>query len=132
MGRLLVCSYSSGKISSYDENGKLKWTATGKHPFTCQGLPNGNCLVMFYTQGKLVEYDENGKVVKEFTGLPSSSSGLQRLENGHTLLASGQAGNKIIEIDKNGKQVWDDYGKWNTNGSKAFGERSDSRFALRK
>lgn len=106
LGRLLVASYSSGKIDSYDETGKLKWTAKGSNPFTCQGLPNGNVIVMFYSVGKLMEYDETGKVVKEFTNMPKSASGIQRLENGHTILSAGQGGNKIVEIDKKGKQVW--------------------------
>lgn len=106
LGRLLVCSYSGGKVSSFDAAGKLMWTATGSNTFTCQGLPNGNCLVMHYSLGTLVEYDEAGKEVKKITGLPKSSSGIQRLENGHTLLASGQSGNKIVEIDEAGKEVW--------------------------
>ena len=106
LGRMLVCSYTAGEIHSYDENGKLKWSAKGDHAFTCQGLPNGNCLVMLYSKGKLREYDEEGNLLKEFSDLPNSISSIQRLENGNTLLASGQSGNQIIEIDPDGNEVW--------------------------
>ncbi len=106
LGRMLVCSYNTGKIHSYDEDGKLKWKKTGSNPFACQGLANGNCLVMLYSKGTLLEYDESGQLVKELKGLPKSTSSIQRLSNGNTILAAGQNGNKIVEIDSKGKQVW--------------------------
>ena len=106
LGRMLICSYSSGEIHSYDENGELRWSANGSNAFTCQGLPNGNCLVMLYSEGTLREYDENGKLLKELKNLPRNTSGIHRLENGNTILACGQSGNKIIEIDGDGKEVW--------------------------
>ena len=107
LGRTLVSHYTENKVSCIDESGNELWTAKGQNPFACQGLPSGNCVVAMYSAQKVVEFDPRGKIVKTFSGLPSNISGLHRLENGNTLLACGQAGNKILELDPEGKQIWE-------------------------
>ena len=66
-------------------------------------LPNGNVLVAALYQNKVIEYNPDGKIVLEATVLqPMSAS---RLPNGRTLVASQQAPPKLLELDRQGKQV---------------------------
>ena len=106
LGRILVGLYTQGKVVELDMAGKLLWEAPAASAFACQGLPNGHRLVGHYSLGKLTEYDEKGIVVKEFSGLSTSISGVWRLENGNTLIAAGQSNNELQEIDPDGKTVW--------------------------
>ena len=52
--------------------------------------------------GNITEFDADGKVVGSFE-LPGASHGF-RLPNGHTLVME-RMGNKLVELDKNWKQV---------------------------
>lgn len=107
LGRILICDYSNNKIIEYDTEGNEVWTQEAPNPFACMGLPNGHRLVSHYSSQKLVEYDSEGDVFKEFTGLPSNISGIDRIENGNTLIAAGQSGNKVMELDPEGTIIVD-------------------------
>jgi hypothetical protein len=83
-------------------------------------LDNGHYLVCHESDGVVREYDDKGKVVWSYTldlgGRPASPGhgpeghgtsvfGALRRDNGNTLIATGN-GNRIIEVDKDGKIVW--------------------------
>ena len=103
----MVADYSGGRIREYNEAGEQLWSIEASNPFACMGLPNGHRLVSHYSANKVVEYDADGEVYKEFTDLPSSISGVDRTEDGHTFIAAGQGGNKVIELDPEGNKILD-------------------------
>ncbi|NIP97320.1 MAG: hypothetical protein GWO24_29350 [Akkermansiaceae bacterium] len=75
-------------------------------------LPNGNYIAPHLLDFAVKEYDpKTGKVLKTF---PTDDRGREkrdwpftaiRLENGHTLIGCTN-GNRVIEVDGNGKIVW--------------------------
>jgi len=66
-------------------------------------LPDGNTLIALWGQGSVIEVDREGKVVWKVTQLRSPSS-VQRLPNGHTLVADVT---HVHEFDRDGKIVWE-------------------------
>ncbi len=70
-------------------------------------LPNGNYLVSHYGEQMVREYDPQGKVVREIPA-PGGVHSCIRLPDGNTLIACGDrpGGSKIVEVDKDGKIVW--------------------------
>jgi HEAT repeat protein len=67
-------------------------------------LSNGHVLVPLGWLNKVVEYDPEGKPVWEVTATQPISA--HRLPNGNTLVALQQwPGNRVIEVDRSGKQV---------------------------
>jgi hypothetical protein len=67
-------------------------------------LSDGNYLVGQYGDGLVREYDPAGRVVREISQ-PMAFSGI-RLPGGNTLVATGDA-HRIIEVDRDGKIVWE-------------------------
>ncbi len=65
-------------------------------------LDDGHVLVLSPGMGNITEFDMDGKVVGSFN-LPGAAHGF-RLPNGHTLVMT-RMGNKVVELDKNWKQV---------------------------
>jgi HEAT repeat protein len=66
-------------------------------------LPKGGAVVPLSWQNKVMEYDADGKIVWE-ASVPQPMSAY-RLPNGHTLVSSQQWPPKVIELDRQGKQV---------------------------
>ncbi len=66
-------------------------------------LPNGHVLVAALYQNKVLEYDAEGKIVWEATVTQPWSA--TRLANGNTLVAIQQFPWKVVELDRQGKQV---------------------------
>lgn len=105
-GRLLICDYTRHRVFELDMHQKEVWEHTvARHPWACQGLPNGHRLVASYTARSVTEYDENGKLHWAKTGLPGGPTGVERLENGNTLIACTDS-HQVIEVDKSGDTVW--------------------------
>jgi HEAT repeat protein len=75
----------------------------GVSSFANDLLPKGGALVPLSWQNKVMEYDAEGKVVWEAAVQQPLSA--CRLPNGHTLVSSQQWPAKIIELDRDGKQV---------------------------
>jgi outer membrane protein assembly factor BamB len=127
-GNTMISESGNCQIVEVDKAGKVVVTI----PFTVD-KPNyhretrlarkteaGTYLVCHEIDGKLREYDRTGKVIWEFVldlaGRPRAPGngvtahgtevfGAVRLKNGNTLIACGN-GNRVIEVDKNGKTVW--------------------------
>ncbi len=82
-------------------------------PFTAIDLPNGHVLVGCTHGNKVVEFTADGKVAwvlrnVEVGGLMNDACGVQRLPNGHTVVASYNAssGPKLFEVDRDKNVVW--------------------------
>ena len=95
---------------------ELGGRAAKNWPFTAIELGNGNLLVGCTLGNKVVEFSpDDGKVVWKVDnikvgGLIKDACGVQRLENGNTIIASyraGRNGPKMIEVDAAGKVVWE-------------------------
>ena len=67
-------------------------------------LPNGNYLVPQLLDQVVREYDSTGRIVREVK-TPNWAFTAIRLPNGHTLI-NCTYGNLSIEVDKQGKTVW--------------------------
>ena len=83
-------------------------------PFTAIELANGNVLVGCTMGNKVVEFNSEGKVVwkvdnSKAGGLIQDACGVQRLDNGNTVIASYRAGKgqpKMLEVNPDGKVLW--------------------------
>jgi hypothetical protein len=83
-------------------------------PFTAIELPNGNLLVGCTMGNKVVEFNPAGKVVwkvdnAKVGGLIQDACGVQRLDNGNTVIACYRAGKgrpKMLEVNSDGKVLW--------------------------
>jgi len=107
-GRTLVSIYHEDRVVEYDRSGRLVWEMRAiLKPWAAQGLPNGHRLVVHYPGKTLVEYDDTGRVVWRREGLPGFVGGVQRLENGNTLLAVTNP-DRLMEIrpGERGSVAW--------------------------
>jgi hypothetical protein len=71
-------------------------------------LLSGHYLVAHYGPGLVREYDGAGKAVLEIA-VPGGPHSAVRLANGHTLIAAAdnvKGGQKVFEVDSDGKTVW--------------------------
>jgi hypothetical protein len=115
-GNTFIGECNSGKLLEVNAAGIVVKTVKllpdsvdGGHAFmrNARKLENGNYLVAHYGLDKVCEYDSIGKLVHEIPvkGGPHS---VFRLVNGNTLIACSDHNGepKIIEIDANGKTVW--------------------------
>ena len=83
-------------------------------PFTAIRLANGNTFINLTHGNKAIEVDSNGKVVwkmsnEDVEGMPfQDPCGAQRLPNGHTVIASygAQERIKLFEVTPEKKIVW--------------------------
>jgi HEAT repeats len=106
LGRLLVCDMNQSKVIEFDSAGVKVWEKqVGLQPWACFGLSNGHRIVGSYQDRNVVEYDEAGNEVWRMSDLPGGPMGVQRLENGNTLLAIPDA-MQVIEVSPAKKIIW--------------------------
>lgn len=107
-GQMVVLS-TNGVCQLLDADGKeLKRFNTGNNASVIganiEVLPNGNVLIPLYTQQIVAEFDWTGaKVWQAQTQRPLS---VTRLSNGNTLVTTSLTPYRLIEIDRNGQEVW--------------------------
>jgi PQQ-like domain len=127
-GNTMVAEGGNSRIVEVNQDGKivkeiaLKVAKSDPHRDTrmVRKLASGNYLVCHEGEGAVKEYDAAGKVVWEYkldlNGRKRSGGhgpeghgvevyGAVRLENGHTLIAGGN-NNRVLEVNKEGKVVW--------------------------
>ena len=127
-GNTMVAESGNRQIVEVNREGKAVKTIPLKvdrpHPHRdtrmVRKLENGNYLVCHEGDGCVREYDSEGKIVWTYTldlaGRPRHDGhgpeghgtevyGALRLKNGNTLIAAGN-GNRVIEVDPQGKTVW--------------------------
>jgi HEAT repeat protein len=100
---------NSGNVVRYDTSGKeLRKFPSKRDSSWTSGLDlvrNGNVLVTQPNPSqKVSEYTPDGKLVKEWS-TPNVTTAT-RLTNGH-ILAASHSESKVIELDANGKKVWE-------------------------
>ena len=104
-GRLVATG--SGRIMIIDQQGKTLWQCKAGNCHDAWMLPNGNIL---YADGNVTEINpKDNKVVFSFKPKVTKGGGAyacQRLENGNTLIGANAEG-KILEVDKDGKIVFE-------------------------
>ena len=100
LDRTLVVA--NGMLIELDSSHMQQWqTRLSGSAWGCQGLPNGHRLVAINSHAMVVEYDDRGKEVWRKDRLPAPPTSVQRLENGNTLVACGNA-QQIVEITPDG------------------------------
>lgn len=127
-GNTMIAESGNGRIIEVDKDGKIvkEFALTLDKPSThsdtrlVRKLDNGHYLVAHENDGAVREYDGDGKVVWTYKlGLngrkASGGHGVEghgdhvysayRLANGNTLIGAGN-GNRVVEVDKEGKTVW--------------------------
>jgi hypothetical protein len=127
-GNTMIAESGNKRILEVDKEGKIAYELTlainkpNAHRDTrlARKLESGNYLVCHEGDGMVREYDRTGKVVWSYTldlaGRPRSPGhgpeghgtevfGAIRMPSGNTLIAAGN-GNRVIEVDKDGKIVW--------------------------
>ena len=116
-GNTFIGECNNGRLIEVDPSGKtvkelrlLPEGQDGGHSYmrNARILANGNYLVTHYGGQKVVEYDAEGKVLRDIPA-PGGPHSAIRLPNGNTLISCGdmvKEGNRIIEVDKDGKTVW--------------------------
>ncbi len=124
-GNYLVPHLLAFSVKEYDVKGNvlgkietdiaaLGGKAKEPWPFTAIKLKNGNTLVSLTHSNQIAEFDTNGKLVWKVSNEDIAEKpfkdpcGLQRLPNGHTVVASYGAneGIRLFEINKKNKIVW--------------------------
>jgi outer membrane protein assembly factor BamB len=105
-GNVLIAMGPKGVIYEIDRDGrKVREIRCGGNPEVVRALENGHILVAHYLSSSgVVEYDKKGKMVWQKV-LDNAGFGIERLENGNTLIGLLDDG-KIIEVDRSGKVLW--------------------------
>jgi outer membrane protein assembly factor BamB len=70
-------------------------------------LPNGRVLAACYNGRKIAEYDTGGTIVWEAPVPFDQPIAAWRLSNGNTLVTSMLEDQPAVEVDRNGKVVWE-------------------------
>jgi hypothetical protein len=125
-GNTLIAETGNKRLVEIDKDGKevfslgLVVDKPDSHHDTrlARKLDNGNYLVCHENDGVVREYDKAGKVVWSYkldlagreatpghNGHGTAVYCALRLANGNTLIGAGN-GNRVIEVDKDGKIVW--------------------------
>lgn len=115
-GNYLVPQLLDKVVREYDPKGKIVWEVkTPDMPFTAIRLPDGNTLIGCTVGNLVIEVDAKGKEVwrvtnDELPGKPlSDCCGVQRLENGNTVITSYRTTakqTKLTEVTREKKVVW--------------------------
>jgi len=102
-----IVATGAGRIMIIDQQGKTVWQCKGGNCHDAWMLPNGNVL---FADGKVTEINpKDNKVVFQYTPKINKGGGAyacQRLANGNTLIGANAEG-KILEVDKDGKIVFE-------------------------
>lgn len=125
-GNTMIAESGNRRIIEVDRQGRIvkRIDLVVEHPDPhrdtrmARKLENGHYLVCHELDGKVREYDGEGRVVwthaLDLAGRPHTPGhdghgtevfGALRLENGNTLIATGN-GNRVIEVTPEGKTVW--------------------------
>jgi outer membrane protein assembly factor BamB len=111
-GSTMIAESGPGRIIEVDKDGKIlkqvKLTVSkpDAHRDTrlVRKLENGHYLVAHEGDAAVREYDAAGKIVWEHK-VGTAVYSAERLPDGNTLIGCGN-GNRVIEVDKEGKEVW--------------------------
>ena len=103
LGYTVICEINMNRVIELGRDRKPRWTITGVNsPVDALVLPNNRVLIAEHSANLVTERDLKGNVIwrKNVNGNPHN---LQRLPNGHTLIATNV---QVVEVDRNGKEVF--------------------------
>ena len=103
LGYTVISDINSNRIIELGRDRKPRWTITGVNsPVDALALSNNRVLIAEHSANLVTERDLKGNVIwrKNVNGNPHN---LQRLPNGHTLIATNV---QVVEVDRNGKEVF--------------------------
>lgn len=102
-----ILTTGAGRVMRMDQKGNVLWEFKGSNVSDIWMLPNGNVL---FADNEAKEVDpRTNKIVWSYKpefGKGGGTFGVQRLENGNTLVAENSTG-RILEVDKAGKIVFE-------------------------
>jgi hypothetical protein len=104
-GNTVASTYQS--IIEFTREGKTVFTyATQGHTYHARKLPDGH-YIWIDACGEIAEVDSDGKLIaKARVGVGLAWGSIERLRNGHYLVALGGVG-KVQEVDMTGKVYWE-------------------------
>jgi outer membrane protein assembly factor BamB len=116
-GNTFIGECNAGRLLEVDPAGKIvkeiRLLPEGQkrdHTYmrNARRLENGNYLVAHYGDQVVKEYDPQGKVVMEIPARGGPHTAI-RLANGNTLISIADTTKdpRVVEVDKNGKTVWE-------------------------
>jgi hypothetical protein len=92
----------NGRVIEYGRDWKVRWEIGNlRYPMDAQVLHRDRVLVAEYLDSRVTERDLKGKIL--WTCRVPAPMACERLPNGHTFIVSR---NKILEVDKDGKEVF--------------------------
>jgi hypothetical protein len=112
-GRILIIQNGTpAKLMEISKKGKVKKQliipTTKENPHAqfrnIRKTGKGTYLIGYFSENKVCEFDKSGKIIRTIPMKGNAFSSV-RLENGNTLIACGD-GHRLIEVDKNNKEVW--------------------------
>lgn len=104
-GRILVTVFGQGRVTELDDAGNETLSTEVAGPWGCSGLPNGNRLVCSYNDQRIIELDADGETCWTSQELPGNPISVQRLDNGHTLVALADS-DKVVQVGRDGRIHW--------------------------
>jgi len=104
LGYTLICENGdNGRVYEIDRQGKQRWAIDNlANPLDAVVLPGNRVLIAEMKANRVTERDFKGKILwqKEV----AHPLNIQRLPNGHTLIASYDGA--IVEVDRSGKEIY--------------------------
>jgi HEAT repeat protein/outer membrane protein assembly factor BamB len=91
-----------GRVVEVDASGKKRWELNNlRYPTDASVIGNDRLLMAEYHTSQVTERDFKGKIL--WTKNVPNPTGAQRLTTGNTLITTR---NQLVEVDRNGKEVW--------------------------
>ena len=109
---LVMQNGQPAKLMEIDRKGRIRHELhlpiLAKHPHAqfrnVRKTKSGTYLVGYFKGDKVMEFNRDGGVVQTFNATGNNFCAL-RLDNGHTLVACGDA-HRLVELDTKGNEVW--------------------------
>jgi HEAT repeat protein len=95
-------NFGNGRILEIDNAGKVRWQITGlMYPMDARVIGKDRVLIAEYSSSAVTERNFKGEVLWQKSVM--YPTGCQRLRNGNTFIVTR---NQLLEVDKNGKEVF--------------------------
>jgi HEAT repeat protein len=103
LGYTLICHYARNRVFEVDRHGKERWAIENLgNPIDAVVLPGGHVLIAEFNKNRVTERDFKGNIL--WQKQVQTPINVQRLPNGHTVIASNQ--DFIVEVDRTGKEIY--------------------------
>jgi HEAT repeat protein len=90
-------------IVELDARGRTRWCiANLQSPTDARAIDERRVLIAEYTLGQVTERNHKGEILRQIA-VPDLPLEARRLSNGNTFIVTRQ---RVVEVDRNGKEVW--------------------------